>query len=300
MMRHAVKKGLELLSCAARNWNSDNASTTGAALAFFSAFSIAPLLVILLSVAGWIIGEKSAYGEVGSQLNSLFGQSTAVVLLNAAQKSQHVQGIFATAASIVTLLIGATSVLAALSYSLQLIWRSSVLQSAGMGGWLRRRFLSLGFILTLGFLLMVSLTVSTGVSTIRAGIAHSHPALVSLLAALDLAVSLLLVSLLFALIFRYMPARQLPWKVVAAGGVLTAVLFELGRWGVGLYLAHSTEASAFGAAASFVTLLLWLYYTAQIFLFGAEFTVCLGGLRSGGTKPRAPRSPASVPDPSVE
>jgi membrane protein len=179
----------------------------------------------------------------------------------------------------ITLLIGATSVLAALSYSLQLIWQSPVLKLGGLWGWLRRRFLSLGFILTLGFLLIVSLTVSAGVSSMRTRLADAHPALVGALAALDLAASLLLVSVLFALIFRYMPARKLPWKVVLAGGTLTAVLFEIGRWAVGLYLAHSTEPSAFGAAASFVTLLLWLYYTAQIFLFGAEFTVCLGGLR---------------------
>jgi membrane protein len=237
------------LSCAAPHWNSDNASTTGAALAFFSAFSIAPLLVILLSLAGWIIGAKSAYGEVGSQLNSLFGHATAAVLLNAAQKSQHVQGIWATVASIVTLLIGATSVLSALSYSLQVIWQSPVLKSGGLGGWLRRRFLSLGFILTLGFLLMVSLTVSTGLSSIRARIAESHAAVVGLLAAMDFTISLLLVSMLFALIFRFMPARKLPWKVVTAGGVLTAVLFDIGRWAVGLYLAHSTEPSAFGSAA---------------------------------------------------
>lgn len=278
-MRSFTHKTLGLLGCAARHWNSDNASTTGAALAFFSAFSMAPLLVIILSLAGWIIGAKSAYGEVGSQLDSLFGHATATVLLNAAQKSQHVQGLWATAASIVTLLVGATSVLAALSYSLQLIWQSPALKSGGLMAWLQRRFLSLGFILALGFLLMVSLTVSTGVSSMRARLADAHPALVGLLAALDLAASLLLVSLLFALIFRYMPARKLPWGVVLAGGALTAVLFEIGRWAVGLYLAHSTEPSAFGAAASFVTLLLWLYYTAQIFLFGAEFTVCLGGLR---------------------
>jgi len=279
-MRRLAKKCLGLLNCAAQHWSSDNASTTGAALAFFSAFSIAPLLVILLSLAGWIIGAKSAYGEVGAQLSSLFGHPTAVVLLEAAQKSQHVRGILATIVSIVTLLIGATSVLAALSYSLQLIWQSPVLKSGGLRGWLRRRFLSLGFILTLGFLLMVSLTVSTGLSSVRAGIAESHPALMGLLAALDFTISLVLVSMLFALIFRFMPARRLPWRVVLAGGVLTAILFEIGRWGVGVYLAHSTEASAFGAAASFVTLLLWLYYTAQIFLFGAEFTVCLGGLRT--------------------
>jgi membrane protein len=147
-------------------------------------------------------------------------------------------------------------------------------------GWIRTRFLSLGFILTLGFLLLVSLTISTGLSTLQKRIGEQHSAMVGFVGALDVILSLSLVSFLFALIFRYMPARRLGWKTVAIGGVTTAVLFDIGRWGVSLYLAHSTQPSAFGAAASFAALLLWLYYTSLIFLFGAEFTACLGGLRN--------------------
>src|SRR5205823_5279265 len=131
----------------------------------------------------------------------------------------------------------------------------------------------------LGFLLLVSLTVSTVLANVRARIIKQHVALVSMVGVLDFLFSLLLVSLLFALIYRYMPARRLAWRVVLIGGVLTALLFDAGRWVIGLYLAHSTQPSAFGAAASFAALLLWLYYTAQIFLFGAEFTACLGGVR---------------------
>jgi membrane protein len=125
----------------------------------------------------------------------------------------------------------------------------------------------------------VSLTVSTALANVRLHIVKNHAAVVGAVGLLDFLVSLLLVSLLFALIYRYMPARRLPWKVVFAGGLLTALLFDAGRWGISLYLAHSTQPSAFGAAASFAALLLWLYYTAQIFLFGAEFTACLGGVR---------------------
>ncbi len=137
----------------------------------------------------------------------------------------------------------------------------------------------MGFILTLGFLLLVSLTVSTGISTLQQRIGARHAALVGAMGIVDVMLSILMVSVLFALIFRYMPSRRLPWKVVAIGGLLTAVFFDLGRWLVSLYLAHSTQPSAFGAAASFAALLLWLYYTSLIFLFGAEFTACLGGLR---------------------
>ncbi|HEY4973079.1 MAG TPA: YihY/virulence factor BrkB family protein [Steroidobacteraceae bacterium] len=279
-MLATFKKAISLTACAARYWNADNASTTGAALAFFCAFSMAPLLVIVLTVAGLIVGANAAYGQVGTQLNSLFGASTATILLDAVKKAEQPQGLIATVISVVTLLIGATTVLAALEAALEQIWKSDTTVTQGMRGWLRTRFLSLGFILALGFLLLVSLTVSTALSSIRARIAASHAALVGVVGSLDFIVSLCLVSSLFALIYRYMPARRLPWRVVLAGGALTAILFDVGRWGIGLYLAHSTQLSAFGAAASFAALLLWLYYTAQIFLFGAEFTACLGGLRT--------------------
>jgi membrane protein len=275
-----IKKSLALISCAARNWLADNASTTGASLAFFCAFSIAPLLVIVLTTAGWIVGATAAYLQIDAQLNGLFGPSTARILLGAIKSSQRTQGLLDTVVSAVTLLIGATTVLSALETLLEQIWKSEALASVGIRGWIRTRFLSLGFILALGFLLLVSLTISTGISTLQQHIGGQHSAAVWAIGALDLLVSVSLVAFLFALIFRYMPTRRLPWRVVALGGLLTAVLFDIGRWAVGVYLSHSTQPSAFGAAASFVTLLLWLYYTSLIFLYGAEFTSCLGGLRN--------------------
>jgi membrane protein len=274
-----LRRAWTLLSCAARYWGTDNASTTGAALAFYCAFSIAPLLVILLTLAGLVVNETAAYTQVGGQLAALFGPSTAMVLLGAVRSAQHAQGLVATALSVVTLLVGATTVLAALQAALEVMWRSGALAPSGVWGWVRTRLLSLGFILTLGFLLLVSLTLSTGLSNLRSRVAALYPGFVGLIGALDIVLSLLLVAVLFALIYRYLPARRLAWREVMVGGFLTAVLFDVGRWGVALYLAHSTEPSAFGAASSFAALLLWLYYTAQIFLFGAEFTACLGGLR---------------------
>jgi membrane protein len=274
-----LKRSAGLVRGAADNWVADNASTTGASLAFFCAFSIAPLLVIVLTLAGWVVGEHAAYSQVAAQLNGLFGPSTAEVLLGAIKSSQQSQGLVATVVSVVTLLIGATTVLSALETLLEQIWKSEALAVTGLRGWIRTRFLSLGFILTLGFLLLVSLTVSTGISTLQKRLGAWHPVAIWISGTLDLIVSIGLIALIFALIFRYMPARRLPWRTVIAGGVLTAILFDVGRWAVGLYLAHSTQPSAFGAAASFATLLLWLYYTSLIFLFGAEFTSCLGGLR---------------------
>jgi membrane protein len=277
-----------LLRCAASYWNSDNASNTGAALAFYCAFSIAPLLVILLTVAGLFFNEKTVDAQLGAQLASLFGPATAKILLGAVHSAQHAEGVLATIVSIVTLLIGSTTVLAALQAALEVIWRSQRLAIAGIRGWLRTRLLSFGFILTLAFLLLISLTLSTALSNVRARFAAAYPALVTLVALFDIVFSLVLVSGLFTLIYRYMPTRRLPWKIVIAGGVLTAILFDVGRWAVGLYLAHSTQPSAYGAASSFAALLLWLYYTSQIFLFGAEFTSCLAGLRTED----APEEPA--------
>jgi membrane protein len=275
----SIKNAGSLLINAAEYWSSDNASTVGAALAFYCAFSLAPLLVIISTVAGWVIGSTAAYGQIGYQLNALFGPATAKILLGAVQSSQQTRGTLATCVSAVTLIISATTVLSALEGALESIWDSTRLAHRGLRGLIRSRLLSFGFILALGFLLLVSLTITTVLSTLRKDVANHQAALMTFITALDLLLSLLLVSGIFAAIYRYMPIRRLPWSVVIRGGVLTAVLFDIGHWAIGLYLAHSTQPTAFGAAASFAALLLWLYYSAQIFLFGAEVTACLGGLR---------------------
>ncbi|HEY2686595.1 MAG TPA: YihY/virulence factor BrkB family protein [Steroidobacteraceae bacterium] len=265
---------------AAQYWSSDNVSTTGAALAFYCAFSLAPLIVILLSLAGPILGAASTQAALTAQLSALFGASTAKILLGAAYSSTQQHGFIATATSIVSLLFGATTVLSALQTALDQIWESGSLVQAGVFAWIRARFLSLGFILALGFLLLVSLTVSTALTQAQRQVADGGAGhWIVLFGVVDFLMSLSIIAFLFALIFRYMPARRLEWRRALLGGAVTAALFELGRWLVGLYLAHSTQPSAFGAASSFAALLLWLYYTAQIFLFGAEFTAVLAELR---------------------
>jgi membrane protein len=278
-----VKRGLlkawQLVNCSVQYWVADNASTTGAALAFYCAFSLAPLLIIILTLAGKIIGDTAANQQVASQLTAMFGPATAQILLSAVRSSQHTKGGLSTVVSVITLLVGATTVFAALEGALEQIWNTRSIKRAGVRGWIRTRLLSLGFILALGFLLLVSLTVSTALATARELLEHRYAGVFAILGALDLVVSLTFVAGIFALIYRWMPAQRLRWAVVIRGGLLTAVLFDLGRWAISIYLAHATEPSAFGAAASFAALLLWLYYTAQIFLFGAEFTACLGGLR---------------------
>jgi membrane protein len=275
------------IKCAVSHWAADQAATIGAALAFYCAFSIAPLLVILLATAGWIVGAEAAYGHLSSQLTALFGRPTAEILLQAMRSSQTPDGTIATIVSIATLLLGATTVLAALEAALTQIWGASDLVPKGFRGWIRARVLSFGLILAIGFLLLVSLSLSTALAALREAIGRRFTEFVVLAGVLDFAISTALVTGLIALIYRYMPARRMEWRPILWGALVTALLFHLGRWGIAWYLGRSTQPSAFGAAASFAALLLWLYYSAQIFLLGAEFTACIGGVRDAQPKQKA-------------
>ena len=212
-------------------------------------------------------------------MQALFGQTTAGVLMTAMQSSQTGDGMVAATVSVVTLLVGATTVFAALEGALQQIWGARALAPAGITGWIRSRILSFGLILAVGFLLLVSLSVSTALSALRGYLARRYSELVTLTAVLDFAISLALIAGLIAVIYRYLPAKRLAWRPILWGALVTACCSSSGRWAISFYLARSTQPSAFGAAASFAALLLWLYYSAQIFLFGAEFTACLGGSR---------------------
>jgi membrane protein len=278
------RKPWPLIKCAVSHWAADQAATIGAALAFYCAFSIAPLLVILLATAGWIVGAEAAYGHLSSQLTALFGKSTAEILLQAMRSSQTPDGTIATIVSIGTLLLGATTVFAALEAALTQIWGAKELVPKGFRGWVRARILSFGLILAVGFLLLVSLSLSTALAALREAIGRRFTELVVVAGALDFVISTALVTGLIALIYRYLPARRLEWRPILWGALVTALLFHLGRWGIAWYLGRSTQPSAFGAAASFAAMLLWLYYSAQIFLLGAEFTACIGGVRDAQPK----------------
>ena len=267
-------------ACAVRYWYADHASSLGAALAFYCAFSLGPLLIIIVTVSGWIVGAEAAYGYLGTQLRLLFGATSAQVLLDAMRSSQTAEGIVATIVSVFTLLIGATTVFAALESALELIWGKRSATLLGWRGFVRTRVLSFGFILALGFLLLVSLAITTALAALRGYVAARFTGLVVFVGATDLLLSILLSTALVAIIYRYMPARRLAWRPVLGGALATAVLLHFGRWAIGLYLGKATQPSAFGAAASFVALLLWLYYSAQIFLLGAEFTACLANTRA--------------------
>ena len=270
----------QLLKGTAENWLADQASSIAAALAFYCAFSLAPLLIIIVSIAGWIVGPDVAYSYLNDQVTMLFGAEPAKIILGAMSSANSEEGVWATVLSGFMLLIGATTVFAALEEALQQIWdgRESLV-GAGWRGFLRARLLSFGFVLAIGFLLLVSLTLTTALAALRGYAMRHFEGLVTLFAGIDFMLSIALGTGLVSLMYRYLPAKRLPWRHVLTGALVTALLFHLGRWAIGLYLGNATQPTAYGAAASFAALLLWLYYSAQIFLFGAEFTACLGKSR---------------------
>ncbi len=268
-----------ILKGTANNWLDDQASSISAALAFYCAFSLAPLLIIIVTIAGWIVGSDAAYSYLGSQVTLLFGKQSADLILSAMESAQSEEGVWATVVSIIMLLIGASTVFAALESALQQIWGGRDALPRGWRAFVRGRLISFGFILAIGFLLLVSLTLTTALAALRGYVLRHFEGMVSLFASVDFLLSIALGTGLVALMYRYLPAKRLPWRQVVTGALVTALLFHLGRWAIGLYLGRATQPTAYGAAASFAALLLWLYYSAQIFLFGAEFTACLGQSR---------------------
>jgi membrane protein len=269
----------QLLKGTTGNWLADQASSISAALAFYCAFSLAPLLIISVSIASWIVGTELAHSYLHSQVTLLFGRQSAQVILSAMDSANSEEGIWATSLSAVMLVVGASTVFAALQEALQQIWGGHDSLRHGWRAFVRARLLSFGFILAIGFLLLVSLTLTTALAALRGYVARRFEGLVVLFGALDFLISVALGTGLVALMYRYLPAKRLAWRHVLTGAAVTALLFHLGRWAIGLYLNKATQPTAYGAAASFAALLLWLYYSAQIFLFGAEFTACLGRSR---------------------
>ncbi|MEO8122502.1 MAG: YihY/virulence factor BrkB family protein [Burkholderiales bacterium] len=264
-----------LLIAAGEAWVDDRASSMGAALAYYTLFSLAPLLLIAVSVAGLVFGEEAARGELYDQLVGLVGSSSARTVQDMLQSLNVPQkGIISTLIGLAVMAVGATTVFAELRSSIDHIWRTpTASSSSGLFSWLRVRLLSLGLVLGIGFLLMVSLVVSAALSALSRWAApwFGHDLLFAA-SALNLVVSLLFVMALFAMLYKWLSRVHLAWRDVWIGAAATAVLFTVGKWLIGLYIGRSGVTSVFGAAASLVVLMLWVYFSAQIFLFGAEIT----------------------------
>jgi membrane protein len=281
-LRHIISQSV---TC----WLAHNASSEGAALAYYTVFSIAPILIIALAIAGSLFGPHTAEKEILSQLQALTGDAGASAVQNLLDNAHYSnQKGLAAAIGLVTLIIGATSVFAELQTALDRIWGTSRQpREAAWWKFLRSRLLSFGMVLGVGFLMLVSLVASATLAAVDGWLERRFPALEVTLPLLDLAVSFAMAMALFAMIYKYMPRETIAWRDVWVGSAVTAFLFSIGKWGIGIYLGRSSFNSAYGAAGSLIVLLLWIYYSAQIFLLGAEFT-CVFAYTSGSHSKRPP------------
>ena len=286
-----------LLADAGAAFVQHRAPRMGAALAYYTLFSIAPLMLIVVSVAGLVFGEEAARGELFDQLQALIGSEGARTLQTLLQSvNRPGQGVINTAVGVVVMLIGATTVFAELQAALDRVWRvEGEHEGRGAWTWLRARLLSIGLVLGIGFLLMVSLVISALLSGVSKWAApwFGEDALMTA-AVLNLVISLGFVVVLFAIIYRWLPRVRVAWRDVWFGAVVTAALFTLGKYLIGLYLGRTGVASTFGAAASLVVLMLWVYFSAQIFLFGAEITA-IYAYRHGSLRDKQPAAAGPSP-----
>ena len=266
---------------ALRGWSDDNAGSMGAALAFYALFSMAPLLLLVISIMALVVDAEVARHLIFDQLTQLLGEKGAAAVegvLQAADRRE--KGIAAAAASLAMLALGATSVLAELQRDLDRIWRYQ--KPAGLG-WvklIRPRLWGFSLVLAIGFLLLVSLVLSTAVTALGSLWADMLPGAGALLRILELLVSFGLVTGLFAMIYKILPSVSIAWPDVWVGAAITSLLFALGKWLIGIYLARSAVASPFGAAGTLIVVIVWVYYSAQIFFLGAEFTRAYASARS--------------------
>ena len=246
----------------------------GAAISYYTMFSLAPLLVIVIAVAGALFGQDAVRGEIANQLQGLIGREGAIAVQGMLRSAREPsEGLLAGTISIAVLIVGATTVFAELQSALDRIWHvPDRIKPSGLWALLRARVLSFGLILGLAFLLMVSLMVSTAVAVIGGWAGGLLPGWEILLQGINVAFSLATSTLLFAMIFKFMPTVKIEWHDVWIGALVTALLFEVGKGAIGMYLGKSGVSDTFAAAGSLVVLLAWVYYAAQIFLLGAEFT----------------------------
>jgi membrane protein len=269
------KKVWEFIVAVFDKWLDDKAPKLGAALSFYTIFSLAPLLVIVISVAGFIFGPDAARGELVGQIEDLVGIEGAEVVQTALKNTNDPEsGIIAIVISLITLIIGSTVVFVELQESLDIIWRVKPKPGRNIfKGLLADRVQSFALVVATGFLLLVSLVVSAGLSALSNFVSEKFLAVpIYILDISNLVISLGVIFLLFAMIYKVLPDVNIGWKDVWVGALVTSVLFVLGKYLIGLYIGSSSLGSTYGAAGSLVIFLLWIYYSAQILFLGVEFT----------------------------
>nr|WP_228716792.1 YihY/virulence factor BrkB family protein [Halomonas pellis] len=269
-------------------WLDRNAFSYAGSLAFYTLFSLAPTVIIAVAVIGVVFGEDAAQGQIVTQLQGTVGEEAAKAVEQAVAESRPQEsGVVPTLLGIGGLLIGATTVFAQMQYSLNMIWGVTAKPSrSGVMIFLKQRLLSLAVVLAIGFILLVSLIVGVVLRAMLQAIGDAMPLMGTLTAGAELLISLLVITALFATIFKILPDVVLNWRDVLLGAVVTALLFAVGRNAIASYLAYTATASTYGAAGSVVMILLWVYYSSLILLFGAAFTRSYLIAKGGAIVPR--------------
>jgi membrane protein len=268
-----IKAGIGLLKDTFNNWTAHKAPRMGASVAFYSLLSFAPLLVLIAAVIALVFTKETAHKDLVDQARQMIGTRGADIvnsLLANAQKPSS--GIVASVIAFLTLLFGASGVFIELRDALNTIWDAKPQTNAGWKGMLKDRLFSFGMVLSVGFLLLVSLILSTALAFIGTFFEQVVPISPGVLEALNFLVSFAVITVLFGLMFKFVPAAHIEWQDVLIGAIGTALLFTIGKFLLGLYLGKASVGSAYGAAGSLVAVIVWVYYSAQIFFFGAEFT----------------------------
>ena len=268
-----LREIVNLSKTAFRGWSDDEAASMGAALAFYTLFSMAPLLLLVISLAGLVIGTDTARDLIHTQLTTLLGEKGAGAVQSVLQAADdRAEGFVAATVSFLTLILGATTVFAELRRDLDIIWKTQKKKEHGLWKLIGARVWSFGLVLTIGFLLMVSLALSAAVTALGSYFAAYLPGAPIILRALEFLVSFVVITGLFAMIYKLLPSAPIEWQDVWVGAAVTSLLFWIGKYLIGLYIAKSAVASPFGAAGTLVVVIVWVYYSAQIFFLGAEFT----------------------------
>jgi membrane protein len=257
----------------ASDWKEDNASGLAAALAYYTLLSIAPLVVLAVAIAGLAFGEEAARGQISDQISTVVGAQAGESIESIASNAHAPSaGVFSSIIGVIVLLFGASGVFGELQTSLNTIWEVEPKPGRGILGVIKDRFFSFTMVVGVAFLLLVSLVLSAAIAGLGSFLENALPGGEALWMLLNIALSLGIVTLLFALIFKIVPDAEIRWRDVWVGAFVTAVLFTIGKLLIGLYLGKSTLTSSYGAAGSLVALVVWVYYTSQIVFLGAEFT----------------------------
>jgi len=263
----------ELLKDTFSQWQEDNAARLAAALSFYTIFSLSPLLILIIAGVSLVWDQAAVEGQVLAEIEALVGQEGAAFIEGLIERRQGgASGVVGTAVGVVTLLLGATGALTQLKAAMNRVWDVTEVPVEGFLGMVRSRLVSFAMVLGIGFLLLVSLVLNAGLTALGETLQDLLPASVALLYVLNTALSLLVTSLLFAMVFKVLPDAEIAWGDVVVGAVVTAVLFSVGKFLIGLYLGRSGVTSAYGAAGALILILLWIYYSTQIMFMGAEFT----------------------------